>query len=54
MTIPQRGDVAAGTSVVSTIASFLEPITGILQFVAVVIAIGAGIYAIRVHRKNLK
>lgn len=49
-----KGDVAAGASIVSVIASFLEPITGILQFVAVVVAIGAGIYAIRVHRKNLK
>jgi len=27
---------------------------GILQFIAVVIAIVAGIYAIRVHRKHLK
>ena len=48
------GDGAAVTSVASTIASFLEPLTGIFQFIAVVVAIVAAIFAIIVHRRNLR
>lgn len=45
---------AAGTSIVSAVAAFLEPITGLLKFIAAIVAIVAGVYAIRVSRKNLK
>ena len=50
----RAADGAAVTSAASTIASFLEPITGIFQFIAVVVAIVAGIFAIVVHRRNLR
>jgi hypothetical protein len=46
--------LAAGTSILSAVAAFIEPITGFLKFIAAVVAIVAGIYAIRVSRKNLK
>lgn len=54
MSLANRGDVAAGTSIASAIASFLEPITGILQFLVLLIGFIAGCYAIAVHRKNLR
>ena len=52
MLIQHKVEAAAGTSIVSTIASFLIPITGILQFIAVVVAIVSGIYAIRAFRRK--
>jgi hypothetical protein len=50
----KSADAATATSILSGIASFLAPVTSILQFLLVVVGLIAGYYAIRVHRRNLR
>jgi hypothetical protein len=58
MSLPHKAaDVATGVSVVGGVAGAVHWFFGDLapvQVVAIILAIVAGIYAIRVHRKNLR
>lgn len=54
-TAPERvADIAAGTSVAAASVSWLSTANEVIAFIAGLIAIVAGCFAIAVHYKNLR
>ena len=47
-------DVAAGASIAAAGWTWISTVNGLLQIIATLVAIGAGIYAIKFHRAKLK
>ena len=48
------GHISAATSGLGVVVSFAAEAVPILQIVAIIISIVAGVYSIRLHRKNLE